>query len=425
MCLDCMKLLIFLLLFICNNGYAQLGYKQNEVVKNMYAKKIINHTTTTSSLKNLQSNITIIDFFGTWCTPCIKALPELKAYKEKYKAKLNVILISSETETKLSSFVKNHKPFEFPIIVDEDNLFTNAFAPASYPYTIILDKNLKILSITNMAGLTDSILRKFMDDDKLSSEPIKMDDSLIAKTNIAPMISTKPKDENAVVALSQRFVYAAKSGEDVATFIESLKELNYDNLLNNLKDDDHKKAFWINLYNAFTNASLHKNPDQYKKRNKFFRAKSFNVAGKLFSLDKIEHGILRKSKIKWSLGYFGKLFPGKVEKQLRVQKLDNRIHFALNCGAKSCPPIAFYNATAINNQLEVATNAFLTGEVLFSEEKNIVQLPVLLSWFRRDFGGKKKIISLLQSKKILPANANPKIKFKKYDWTLYLDNFKA
>ena len=148
------------------------------------------------------------------------------------------------------------------------------------------------------------------------------------------------------------------------------------------------------------------------------------VAGKIFSLDKIEHGILRRSKIKWSLGYFSKLFPKKTEKNLRVDKLDYRIHFALNCGAKSCPPIAFYNPENINTQLDAAATAYLTAEAEYDAATNVLKLPAILSWFRRDFGGKQKMIELLKSKQLLNADVNPKIKFKKYDWTLYLNNYK-
>jgi len=124
------------------------------------------------------------------------------------------------------------------------------------------------------------------------------------------------------------------------------------------------------------------------------------------------------------MGYFKKLFPGKIEKQLRVDRLDYRLHFALNCGAKSCPPIAFYKPENINQQLDLATKAYLRGEAEYNEATNTVKLPTLMSWFRRDFGGKKKMIQLLRQLSIVPADKNPKIKFKDYDWTLYLQNYK-
>ena len=412
-------------IFFCTGSHAQTGYKVGETVADIPAKKILNYTTPSSSLKTLQSNITIIDFFGTWCAPCIKALPELSNYKNKFSQDISIILVSTEEETKLNKFISSRQPFAFPVVADEEKLFTNAFQPPSYPYTIVLDKSLKILSITNAADLTEAMLQKFIAGSKLTATEIK-------NTLPAPIIDTPKKQimetftgsNNELVKLSQDFMYAAKTGEDDTKFISQLKDMPYNNLLLTLKTDDDKKAFWINLYNAYTNSSLHKNPEQYKSRNKFFKNKNIIIAGKTFSLDKIEHGILRRSKIKWSLGYLNKLFPGKIEKQLRVNALDYRIHFALNCGAKSCPPIAFYNPESLNNQLGLATNAYLSGEVNFIHEKNVAELPALLSWFRRDFGGKKKIISLLRSKQLIPAAVNAKIKFKKYDWTLYLDNFK-
>ncbi len=51
-------------------------------------------------------------------------------------------------------------------------------------------------------------------------------------------------------------------------------------------------------------------------------------------------------------------------------------------------------------------------------------LPALMSWFRRDFGGKHKMKELAKTVRLVPASANPKIKFNKYDWDLFLSNYK-
>ncbi len=418
-----MKYFLLLITVCCLDCTAQRSYKQSDLVADLTATQMLNYSTSSTSLKKLQGNITIIDFFGTWCAPCIKALPELKNYQEKFKEDVKVILVSTETKDKLSKFINSRQPFSFPMIVDADNTFTNAFNPPSYPYSIVLDKNLKILLITNAADLTETILATFIADNK----------NIVEKKNTEPAIKSQTKTEtkpmytasnNTLIKLSQDFMYAAKTNEATANYINQLKDLKYEELLSGLKNDDDKKAFWINLYNAYTNASLHKNPDQYKDRKAFFKQKNIVIAGKIFSLDKIEHGILRRSKIKWSLGYFSKLFPKKTEKDLRVDVLDYRIHFALNCGAKSCPPIAFYNPENINTQLDIAATAYLTAEAEYDATTNVLKLPAILSWFRRDFGGKQKMIELLKSKQLLKADVNPAIKFKKYDWTLYLNNYK-
>ena len=156
-----MKQLTFLFTLFYLNCQAQDAYKQRDMVPNLPVSQILNYSDASSTLSKLKADITIIDFFGTWCAPCIKALPELKNYKEKFKGNLQVLLVSIEDKNKLTKFISSRQPFAFPMIVDTDNTFTNAFKPPSYPYTIVLDKNLKILLIANAADLTEAILKRF------------------------------------------------------------------------------------------------------------------------------------------------------------------------------------------------------------------------------------------------------------------------
>ncbi len=117
-----------------------------------------------------------------------------------------------------------------------------------------------------------------------------------------------------------------------------------------------------------------------------------------------------------------KLFPSAFERATRVDKLDNRIHFALNCGDKSCPPIAYYDPEKIEMQLELSTNTYLHSEVEYDHDSSVIFLPKMMSWFSGDFGGKKGTRKFLQQYSVEHADA--KIKFKSYDWQLYLANYK-
>jgi hypothetical protein len=219
-------------------------------------------------------------------------------------------------------------------------------------------------------------------------------------------------------------MYAAKTNSNTDKFRTELQQISYDSLVLSLKSDNEKKAFWINIYNGFTQYLLKNNLAAYQKRGQFYKAKQINIAGKILSLDEIEHGFLRHSKIKWSEGYLNKLFPSKTEKQLRVAEVDYRIHFSLNCGAESCPPIAFYDDENINSQLNVATRGYLSTEAKYDAADNSLQLPKLMSWFRHDFRGKGNMLLLVKKLGIVPVDKKPKIHFKPYSWNLYLDNYK-
>jgi thiol-disulfide isomerase/thioredoxin len=410
--------LTLLLVFFAFAATSQVVYRTGDKVSDFSTPVVINNTENISSLHQLKKNIVILDFFGTWCVPCIKALPHLKALQEKYKDNISIILLSNEQKPRLEKFISSRQPFTFPVVVDEENKITSLFAPPSYPYAVVMDKDKNILALTDAENITESKLEEWLAGKNEMPEPTE---TPIIKTE--PVATTNLSSSNKLVQLSQQFMYAAKAGDSTASFMQQLSAISYKDLVSQLSSDEEKKAFWINLYNGYTQALLKQNPESYNNRSQFFTSKQITIAGKKFSLDDIEHGILRRSKIKWSLGHLNKLFPNKTEKELRVNELDYRLHFALNCGAKSCPPIAFYNPENINPQLELATKAYLQSEAEYDAATNTLKLPAILSWFRRDFGGKKKMVQLLKDKNLLPADTRPKIKFKPYDWTLYTNNY--
>ncbi|MEJ8840945.1 DUF547 domain-containing protein [Lacibacter sp. H375] len=389
-------------------------------MQNFPINKTLNKEKPATNFNSLQNELTIVDFFGTWCVPCIKAIPQLVKIQEKFKDKLTVILVSNEEEARLQKFLAARKNFAFPIVSDADNSITNLFQPPAYPYTVIL-KDGKIIAITEAETITDEAITNWMKGEKQPIEEPKI--TSVPTTNYNEVMNTKTRSKNMLVKLSQDYIYAAKTGESTAALEDQLRSIAITDLKNKLSTDDEKKAFWINLYNGYVQAALQKNPGAYKSRRAFFKSNQLTIAGLPLSLDDIEHDVLRRSKIKWSGGYLSKFFPGKTEKQLRVEELDYRLHFALNCGAKSCPPIAFYNPENLHQQLDIAATAYLTGEAEYDKQANTMKLPAIMGWFRKDFGGKKGMIRLLKEKAIIPNDVHPNIKFKSYDWTLYLNNY--
>ncbi len=111
---------------------------------------------------------------------------------------------------------------------------------------------------------------------------------------------------------------------------------------------------------------------------------------------------------------FTSIFPGKIIKQLSVSKIDYRIHFALNCGAKSCPPIAFYEYDFLDKQLETAALSFLSTETEIDSIKKEVKVTKIIQWFKADFGGTKGIKSIL-SKYLHKDFSEYSVQFKNYD----------
>lgn len=238
-----------------------------------------------------------------------------------------------------------------------------------------------------------------------------------------PIFLKAQPDNSTLIAASQQLLLAAKTGEPVDSLVQFFAAVPFNQLQKELSTDVKAKAFWLNIYNAYTQVLLQQNPDAYKNRNQFFKSRQINMAGQKLSLDFIEHRIIRCSEWKLGLGYVKILFPSNLEKQLRIARKDYRIHFALNCGAKSCPPIAFFDDNKIEEQLNLAEKAFVKNDAMYDAKKGVVEVSKIFSWFRGDFGGKKGIRQLLIKYKMIPADKKVKLKFKAYDWTLTLKAF--
>ena len=230
-------------------------------------------------------------------------------------------------------------------------------------------------------------------------------------------------ENNKYVRLSIELLNAVKTGKNSDELKGEYENLHLDSLTKYLITDTHKKAFWINTYNAYIQILLAQSPEYYENRGDFFGKPQIIIAQRKLSFDDIEHGIIRGSKIKLSLGLLKNPLVGEFEKKLRTDNEDGRVHFALNCGAKSCPLVAIYDAKNFNAKIDKVAKSFLNKMSIYNKEENTVLTTPLFSWFRGDFDGKKGILKLLEQYDVIPKDSDPEIKYDDYDWTLSWGNY--
>lgn len=207
-----------------------------------------------------------------------------------------------------------------------------------------------------------------------------------------------------------------KEAEDIASLMGKMPVILF-----NFLSKDEAKAFWINCYNGYFQLLAHQGvekPDIFKKDLIF-------IAKHALSLDDIEHGILRKLRVKAAMGYIKSPFYNDMIKKWAMEEMDPRIHFALNCGAVSCPPIAFYQPEQIQQQLDTATASFLESETTIIDREKEVHISKLFKWYQGDFGGEMGIQRfLLHHEAIQPKHMDYKIRYKEYSWEQKLRNFR-
>jgi hypothetical protein len=193
-----------------------------------------------------------------------------------------------------------------------------------------------------------------------------------------------------------------------------------------LEDRDEKIAFWINLYNTliFNGIISYKIRKSILSKPSFFRRAAYNVGGFRFSADDIEHGILRGNRPHpiFHLRPFGASDP---RRGALIRPLDPRIHFSLVCGARSCPPIRFYDPDLLEEQLSQSATSFVDGGGTHYDATNgTLWLSRIFKWYQADFGGITGVKRVLQryslNQKLLEIleRKGLRIKYFPYDWSI-------
>jgi len=201
--------------------------------------------------------------------------------------------------------------------------------------------------------------------------------------------------------------------------------------------EEQRKAFFVNIYNCLTvHAMVHQAglggmiPSSPKDVPGFWEIHCYDIGGLVYNLDEMEHGVLRSNKGHPFTG-LAKFPASDPRSRVSLTKLDPRIHFALNCGARSCPPIRVYTQEKLGSQLQIATKAFLSQEVNLLQDKtetgqDIVQMSKLFLWYGKDFGDTPSdilgwVVGMLGDQagnlRAVLVKGEFELSFKDYDWT--------
>ena len=183
---------------------------------------------------------------------------------------------------------------------------------------------------------------------------------------------------------------------------EELKLNSYLAHLSNYTPDDswskdEKMAYWINTYNAFTVKLIIDNYpiSSIKDIESPWDIQFINLGDKTFSLNDIEHKILRKMN-------------------------DPRIHFGIVCASISCPKLQneAFEASKLNDQLDNATKEFLTDPSKNNFTETSIKISKIFKWFAKDFKNEGTLVDFLNNYSEITISQNAKKTFKDYDWNL-------
>jgi hypothetical protein len=165
-------------------------------------------------------------------------------------------------------------------------------------------------------------------------------------------------------------------------------------------DKRQQIAFYLNAYNAWIlHEALGKYPTASVKDTffTFFTAKKITVAGQQTSFKALEDNVIRK------LG-------------------EPRVHVALNCASRSCPPLnrEAFSGPKLDEQFEKLAKGYVNSDkgVKYSAETKTAQLSKIFDWYKDDFNVAGGPLAFINKRRATPLPSDTKISYQEYDWGL-------
>ena len=246
-------------------------------------------------------------------------------------------------------------------------------------------------------------------------------------TGIAQQLLDRARSAKSVGLTDEGMTYSAEVTGAVADLCRTSTALAKFDPGPTLTSRSQALAFWINVYNAMV---IHGALTFGVRRNmtevpRFFQRTAYVIGGRRYSLNDIEHGILRGNRGHPLRVVLPQLMPWDARRGLVVRPTDARIHFALNCGAASCPPVRHYTADNIDSELDLASRAFVNGGgVRVDPQRGGVVLSRIFLLYTRDFGWTKaaQLRSVLEyvdanRRDEVAAAAGRGLRYGDYDWS--------
>jgi hypothetical protein len=184
-------------------------------------------------------------------------------------------------------------------------------------------------------------------------------------------------------------------------------------------------AFWLNAFNAVVLRDLAElaQVESVREVEAFFEQPRVRIAGFAYSLDDIEHGLLRGNVPK-----FGAKRPPMERGDPRLAHTplayDERMHFGLYSAGRSSPALRVFDAGRLDRDLEDATEQYLRREARVEQDGAIVVLPRQFHWYREDFGGEQGALGFALARlddqsvdKVDARRGKVKVRYSEFHWS--------
>jgi len=192
-------MLFFVFLFLSSHSFAQLkALSVGDQCPDVAMKNIVNYKTNEAKISDFKGKLLILDFWATWCAPCISMMPVTDSLQKVFDGKIQILPVTNEATQTVTAFMQNIQRTKHiaPPTVTGDTVLNRLFKHEIIPHYAWIDENGKVIAITGADKLNAATIRKYLAD-KTIAAPIKKDEFKVTdESKPFFVVGNSMKDEN-------------------------------------------------------------------------------------------------------------------------------------------------------------------------------------------------------------------------------------
>lgn len=137
------KIGLMLAAAVCLAGTGGCGGMHQELAKESQAPDFTAELTDGSSftLSEQQGKVVLLNFWATWCSPCVEEMPALEKIYQEYGDQVEVLAVDCGEEKETVDQFLEEKDYSFPVAYDEKNEISEKYPSDGIPYTLVIGKD--------------------------------------------------------------------------------------------------------------------------------------------------------------------------------------------------------------------------------------------------------------------------------------------
>jgi len=176
------KLIVIVAFFIILScpvkTFSQLnGIKIGETCPDVMIPHIINYKTDRASVADFKGKLLLLDFWATWCAPCVSMLPVTDSLQKEFEGEIQILPVTDQDEATVTKFLNNlklYKNIAAPSVTNDHELRA-MFPHIEIPHYVWIDGNSKVIAITGAEQVNATVIQNFLSKNEIAL-PVKTDD---------------------------------------------------------------------------------------------------------------------------------------------------------------------------------------------------------------------------------------------------------